>query len=80
MGISSDGELLVSDHEDGTVRRSEGSIVEAVVQPIRTHNNCISDVAVSKDGNRIVSCSIGDDVRLWDGLSGEAIGRPFRRK
>ena len=35
-------------------------------------------VAESEGGNRIVSCSKDGDARLWDALSGEAIGITLR--
>ena len=78
MAISSDGELLVSDHFDGTVRRWSASTGESLGQPLGCHNDRINDVAVSENGNRIVSCPEDGDVRLQDALSGEGIGIPLR--
>ena len=66
MRLSSDGELIVSGHENGTVQRWRARIGEAVGQQIRAHNSWINVVAVSDDGNRILSCSRHGDVHLWD--------------
>ena len=76
--ISSYSELIVSGSTDGIVRDWRASTGGAVRERLASHNGSITRVAVNEEGNRSVSCSEDDDVRLWDSLSGEVIGIPLR--
>ncbi|KAF5365439.1 hypothetical protein D9758_010875 [Tetrapyrgos nigripes] len=46
--------------------------------PLRGHTSLVTSVAVSFDGTRIASGSDDMTVRIWDAISGQAIGQPFQ--
>ncbi|VDB86424.1 unnamed protein product [Peniophora sp. CBMAI 1063] len=47
------------------------------VQVLTGHDRPILSVAFSPDGQRIASGSYDDMVRIWDGRTGETVGKPF---
>jgi dipeptidyl aminopeptidase/acylaminoacyl peptidase len=44
------------------------------------HNNTVNSARFSPDGKRVVTASMDNTARLWDGASGEAIGEPMKHK
>jgi WD40 repeat protein len=51
---------------------------ELVGAPLQGHTDYVNAVAISPDGNRIVSGSDDETVRVWDMQTGEGVGAPFR--
>ena len=78
LAISSDGELLVSGHADGTLQRWRAHVCVCVGESLRCHNGWVNGLALSEDGNRIVPYSEDCGMRLWDTFRGEAFGTPLR--
>ena len=39
---------------------------ETVVGPLKGHKGDVRSVAISNDGERVVSCSYDDTIRVWD--------------
>ena len=74
--ISEDGKLIVSGHEDGTVRRWNAISGEAVGMPMSGHTQPVCSVAIR--GNLIVSGSLDKSLYRWNASSGEAIDSALR--
>ncbi|KAG1827592.1 WD40-repeat-containing domain protein [Suillus subaureus] len=51
---------------------------ESLYAPLQGHTGYVNTVAISSDGNRIVSGSDDQTVRVWDMKTGEGVGAPFR--
>ncbi|KAG2078465.1 hypothetical protein BDR04DRAFT_963546, partial [Suillus decipiens] len=49
-----------------TVRLWDAATGQPVGEPLRGHTNSVASVSFSPDGNRIVSGSEDETVRLWD--------------
>ena len=56
------------DAESGTV----------VSEPLRGHEDWVTSVATSADGQTVVCNSWDKTVRVWDAESGTAVGEPLR--
>jgi WD40 repeat protein/transcriptional regulator with XRE-family HTH domain len=89
LAFSPDGALLVSGHEDGTVRIWDAATGSAI-RVLKGHPATVGSVAIRSDGKVIASASEHDDgaVRLWDiesgaplrvleGHSGDVVGIAF---
>ena len=65
--FSPDGTRLVSvgGEGDATIRLWDAATGEPVGQPMTGHANEVSSLAFSPDGNRIVSGSWDETIRLW---------------
>ncbi|KAG1827447.1 WD40-repeat-containing domain protein [Suillus subaureus] len=51
---------------------------EPLGAPLEGHTGWVNAVMISSDGNRIVSGSDDQTVRVWDMQTGKAVGAPFR--
>ena len=65
-----------------TIATASGSLLigllSAQEQNRLGHEDAVNSVTVSSDGNRIVSGSDDGTVRIWDAVTGQAIGRPLQ--
>ena len=64
MAISVDGERTVSGSDDLAVRIWDMGIGQCVGEPLRGHGGLMSSVAISGDGQRILSRSTDRTVRI----------------
>ena len=71
--ICDDGRLIVTRSKDGTIRPWDARTGEAIGKPMKWPWSSISSLAISTDGNLIVSCSY-DCIRRWDARTGEQVG------
>jgi len=46
--------------------------------PLDGHTDDIKSIAISLDGNLIVSSSLDKTIRVWNAMTGEAFGTPLR--
>ena len=46
---------------------------ESLLSTFNGHTKAVSDVAFSRDGKRIASCSFDDTVRIWDSATGKEL-------
>ncbi len=65
LATNGDGSLLLSGHEDGTVRMWSLDRREMVFQAAGAHGDRVSSVALSSDGSTILSGSWDNTLRAW---------------
>ncbi|KAG2133310.1 WD40-repeat-containing domain protein, partial [Suillus clintonianus] len=51
---------------------------KALNAPLQGHTDWVTSVAISQNGQHIVSGSHDETIRVWDMKTGEAVGAPFR--
>jgi WD40 repeat protein len=71
FGRSAD--VLVTGHEDGSIRLWDASRGEAV-RVLESHDHSISALAFSPDGRRLASADEGRVIHIWDAASGAQLG------
>lgn len=81
LSMSADGRVLASGHARGARlwRREGDQFVEIAETPLGAtydRNNTVRSIAISADGQTVVSGGWDERVRLWT-QTGEAIGAPF---
>ena len=73
IALSSDGEVVVTGHSDGTLDVWNLETGKKL-QQLSGHTDEVTDVALSADGATAVSCSRDKQLRVWELASGEATG------
>ncbi|KAI9435568.1 WD40-repeat-containing domain protein [Lactarius indigo] len=71
------GEKIFSSSEDRTIKVWELSTGYSLISIPRDHTKCINAIALSPDGQRIVSASDDASIRIFDSNSGEQYTRPL---
>ncbi|MBW4512251.1 MAG: WD40 repeat domain-containing protein [Scytonematopsis contorta HA4267-MV1] len=76
VAISTDGNIIISGGDDGTVRlwNREG---KQISKPFKGHKGIVRSVAISTDSNVVISGGDDGTVRLWT-REGKPIGKPFQ--
>jgi WD40 repeat protein len=70
--LSSDGRLVASGGEDGTVRLWEASSGR-LLATLQGHTGAVGSVALSSDGRLVASGGDDGTVRLWEAKSGTCL-------
>ncbi len=65
LASNADGSLLLSGHEDGSVRLWDLATGELVFESRESHSDRVSTVALSSDGHLILSGSWDNTIRAW---------------
>jgi WD40 repeat protein len=78
IAISPDGQTLVSGSHDGTIHiwhlptgelirtlRAHSHSYRPVIRTLRGHSGSIKSVAISRDGQTLVSCSTDHTIKIW---------------
>ncbi len=76
--FSPDGRFILSDGKSETRASPAAHLFDRAGQARRTftgHSWCITDVAFSPDGARIVTASADETARVWDATSGRELAR-----
>src|SRR6266571_4217113 len=71
VAFSLDGQHIVSDSDDRTIRVWKAITGETVAGPISGHSSSVPSVAFSPDGQHIVSGSDDQAIRVWNAMIGE---------
>ncbi|PVG01142.1 WD40 repeat-like protein [Serendipita vermifera] len=77
LGLSRDGQRIVSGSDDHTVRMWNVETGEVIGGPLRGHGSSVFSVAFSHDGTRVVSGSGDNTIRIWNVEDGEPVGGPL---
>ena len=78
LDLSADGTMLATANSDTTVRLWDQASGASIGEPLRAHDDSVTDVAFSPDGRVVASASGDETVRLWDPTTGRLIGGPLR--
>ncbi len=78
LAVSSDGEILVTGGEDGTVKLWNFAVGLAegefpLLNTLKGHSNAVLAVAISPDHQKIASGSWDSTVKIWDLKTGELL-------
>ncbi len=80
VAISSNGELILSGHEDGTFKLWDAGSDEPVGVEVEAHSKGVTCLAISKDGSTIASSSSDKTLRLWNANNCEPKGMPMNHE
>ena len=72
VALSVEAKILVSGHEDGTVRRWNAQSGELIGEPMSGHTKYVNSLAIRR--NLIVSGSVDWLLYWWNATTGESIG------
>ena len=72
VALSEDAKIIVSGHQDGTVRRWNVHTGESIGEPMSGHTKASNSVAIRE--NLIVSGSKDRSIYRWNATTGESIG------
>ena len=75
--ISNDGKLMVTGSSDRNIKKWDAKTGKAIGKPMEGNSDSIRSLAISTDGNLIVSGSYRN-MRRWDLRTGEQIGDNFK--
>lgn len=74
IAISRDGTLIASSLHGHTIRLENAWTGQGIAEPLSGHNDWVSCIAFSHDGERLVSGSNDEAIRLWDVQTKAEIG------
>lgn len=74
MKFSPDGQSIVSGGHDKRLMlwRVYGQEPENYMM-LEGHSNAVTEVHWTKDGEKLISCSVDKTVRAWDAMTGEQV-------
>ena len=81
--FNTDGSLLASSSEDGSIRLWDVQTGQCL-QRLVGHSNCVWSISFAPDGRTLVSSSLDETIKLWDVETGVCLqtlrsDRPYER-
>jgi WD40 repeat protein len=76
VGLSSDGNWIVSGSDDNTVCIWDAKSGGIVAGPFEGHTDWVWSVVFSPDGARVISGSGDNTIRIWDVVSDQVLSDP----
>jgi WD40 repeat protein len=77
VAYNSDGSLLASGSQDGTIIIWDTDTNQSVGKPLAGHTDWVTTVAFSPDGHLLASGSRDATIIIWDVETGEMVGEPL---